>query len=112
MRLDERTGTIVMGGDVKLSPVSIIHGSLSIQISTAYKVSQPAPLSTGTTTTVPDVKISAGDAPAQVIRLDEGASVEELINGLHTIGSTAHDIIAILEAIKAAGGLEAELEVL
>lgn len=110
--VDERTGTIVMGGDVKLTPVSIIHGSLSIQISTAYKVSQPGPLSNGTTATVPDVKIAASDAPAQVIRLDDGASVEELINGLHTIGSSAHDIIAILEAIKAAGGLQAELEVL
>ncbi|KAA6464438.1 flagellar basal body P-ring protein FlgI [Acidobacteria bacterium AB60] len=110
--VDERTGTIVMGGSVRLSPVSIIHGSLSIQIATSYKVSQPEPLSNGTTKTVPDVRITANDAPAQVIRLDEGASVEELINGLHTIGSTAHDIIAILEAIKAAGGLEAELEVL
>ncbi len=110
--VDERTGTIVMGGDVKLSSVSVLHGSLSIQIATSYKVSQPGAFSNGTTATVPDVKISANDAPAQVIRMDEGASVEELITGLHTMGSTAHDIIAILEAIKAAGGLQAELEVL
>lgn len=110
--VNERTGTIVMGGDVKLSPVSVIHGSLSIQVSTTYKVSQPGMLSNGTTQTVPDVKLNATEGPAQSIRLDDGANVEELINGLHAMGTTAHDIIAILQAIKAAGGLQAELEVL
>jgi flagellar P-ring protein precursor FlgI len=110
--VNERTGTIVMGGDVKLSPVSVIHGSLTIDIETAQLVSQPAPLSNGKTETVTETKLSIGDAPAKSIQMKEGANVDELIKGLHAIGATSHDIIAILQAIKAAGGLQADLEVI
>ena len=110
--VNERTGTIVMGGDVKLSPVSVIHGSLTINVQTARLVSQPAPFSNGTTQTVKETTLSVGDAPAQSIELQEGANVDELIKGLHAIGATSHDIIAILQAIKAAGGLQADLEVI
>src|SRR5271165_2971984 len=110
--INERTGTIVMGGDVKLSPVSIIHGSLSIEISTVYDVSQPAPYSKGKTTTTPEVNMQAGEEPTRSIRLSQGANVEELINGLHALDASAREIVAILEAIKAAGGLAAELEVI
>ncbi len=110
--VNERTGTIVMGGDVKLSPVSVIHGSLTIQVETAHLVSQPPPFSNGTTTTVSETKLSVKDAPAQSIRMEEGANVDELIKGLHAIGATSHDIIAILQAIKSAGGLQADLEVI
>jgi flagellar P-ring protein precursor FlgI len=110
--INERTGTIVMGGDVKLSPVSVIHGSLTIQVETARLVSQPEPLSNGKTVTVPEVKLTVKDAPAQSIRMDEGANVDELVKGLHAIGATSHDIVAILQAIKSAGGLQAELEVI
>jgi flagellar P-ring protein precursor FlgI len=111
--VNERTGTIVMGGDVKLSAVSVIHGSLTIQVETIQAVSQPSPFSkTGTTVTAPETKLSVQDPPAQSIQMKEGANVDELIKGLHTIGATSHDIIAILQAIKAAGGLQAELEVI
>jgi len=111
--VNERTGTIVMGGDVKLSPVSVIHGSLTIEVQTEFAVSQPPPFSrTGTTVTVPETKLSVKDQPAQSIQLQEGANVDELIKGLHAIGATSHDIIAILQSIKAAGGLQAELEVI
>jgi len=110
--VNERTGTIVMGGDVKLSPVSVIHGSLTIDVRTAQIVSQPAPFSNGTTQTITETKISVNDPPAKSIQMEEGANVDELIKGLHTIGATSHDIIAILQAIKAAGGLQAELEVI
>jgi len=76
-------------------------------------VSQPAPFSsTGKTVVVPQTDLEAKEGPARSIALNEGASVEELINGLHAMGATAHDIVAILQAIKAAGGLQAELEVL
>jgi flagellar P-ring protein precursor FlgI len=113
--INERTGTIVMGGDVKLSPVSVIHGSLSIQVVTRYEVSQPlvAPLkgNAGQPVVVPDTTISVNDAPAQSMRLDEGANVEELVSGLHAIGTTARDVVAILQAIKAEGGMQADLEV-
>jgi flagellar P-ring protein precursor FlgI len=110
--VNERTGTIVMGGDVRLSPVSVIHGSLTIDVQTATVVSQPPPFSGGETKTVTETRLSVNDAPAQSIQLQEGANVDELIKGLHAIGATSHDIIAILQAIKAAGGLEAELEVI
>ncbi len=110
--VNERTGTIVLGGDVQLSPVSLLHGSLTIEVATTIAVSQPGPLSNGTTSTVPETTLAVKDPPAQSIRLDNGANVDELIQGLHAIGATSHDIVAILQAIKAAGGLQAELEVI
>jgi flagellar P-ring protein precursor FlgI len=122
--VNERTGTIVLGGDVKLTPVSVIHGSLSIQVVTNYDV---AAVPTGARppdgrergrgedplqpVLVPQTNLSVNDGPAQSMRLDEGANVEELVKGLHAIGTTAHDVVAILQAIKAEGGLQAELEV-
>ncbi len=111
--MNERTGTIVMGGDVKLSPVSVLHGDLTVQVTTTFAVSQPTPFSSGgKTEVVPQTDLQAKEGPARSIALNEGASVEELIDGLHAMGATAHDIVAILQAIKAAGGLQAELEVL
>jgi flagellar P-ring protein precursor FlgI len=77
------------------------------------KVSQPLPFSkTGTTTPVENTTVAVKDAPAQSIRLEDGADVDDLIRGLHAIGATSHDIVAILQAIKAAGGLQADLEVI
>jgi flagellar P-ring protein precursor FlgI len=110
--MNERTGTIVMGGDVKLSPVSVLHGDLTVEVTTTFAVSQPQPLSQGKTQVVPETDVQAHEKPARSFELKEGASVEELISGLHAMGATARDIVAILQAIKAAGGLQAELEVL
>ena len=75
-------------------------------------VVQPAPLTNGKPEVVDETKTTVNDAPAQSIQLEEGANVDELIKGLHAIGATSHDIISILQAIKAAGGLEADLEVI
>ena len=110
--LNERTGTVVLGGDVLLSPVSILHGGLQIQVDTVLLTSQPAPYSNGVTTTTPNTQLSVNDKEARSIRLGNGADVEELVKGLHAIGATARDIVSILQAIKAAGGLQAELEVI
>ncbi len=111
--VNERTGTIVMGGDVKLSAVSVLHGSLSVEVSTRFAVSQPEPLSKNAqTVVVPEQDVQAKESTAKTIKLEEGASVEDLINGLQTMGATARDIVGILQAIKAAGGLQAQLEVL
>lgn len=110
--VNERTGTIVIGGDVKLSPVSVIHGSLTVDIESTPLISQPLPNSAGQTKVVDQTSVSASEAPAQSIQLGAGASVDELIRGLHAIGATSRDVIGILEAIKAAGGLDAELEVI
>jgi flagellar P-ring protein FlgI len=157
--MNERTGTIVLGGDVKLTPVSVIHGNLSIQVTTTYEVQPipgavgpgwtgPAPMPGGngpgpgpnntqapaqggaapaisergangdrltivnpTATLVPEQSVNVTDTPATTMRLDEGANVQELVNGLHAIGATSRDVIAILQEIKAAGGLQADLEV-
>ena len=115
--VNERTGTVVMGKDVRLGAVSILHGNFSIEVTTTYAVSQPNPLSGGQTevvpqTLVPQTKVTATDAPARNVELSEGASVEQLVTRLQAIGATARDVISILQAIKAAGALEAELEVI
>jgi flagellar P-ring protein precursor FlgI len=109
--INERTGTIVMGGDVKLSPVSVIHGNLSIEVVTSYTPIQPIGGGFGPPALVPQTTVNVSDGPAQSMRLEEGANVDELVNGLHSIGLSAHDVVSILQAIKAEGGLQAELEV-
>ena len=110
--VNERTGTVVLGGSVTLGPCSILHGNLAIEIVTHFEVSQPQPFSQGQTTVVPQTQVQATEAPAQVLQLKEGATVDELVRGLQTMGATARDIVSILQAIKAAGALESDLEVL
>jgi flagellar P-ring protein FlgI len=110
--IDERTGTIVMGKDVRIAPVAILHGSLTVEIQTTLNTSQPAPLSAGQTTVTPQVNVNAKEERAKNIVLKEGASVEELVRALTAIGSTPRDVIAILQSLKAAGALEAEVKVI
>jgi flagellar P-ring protein precursor FlgI len=110
--VNERTGTVVMGKDVRLGAVSILHGNFSVEVATEFTVSQPNPLSQGQTAVVPQSAVNAQEAPAKRVELNEGASVEQLVAGLQKIGATARDVIAILQAIKAAGALDAELDVL
>jgi flagellar P-ring protein precursor FlgI len=110
--VNERTGTVVMGQDVRLGAVSILHGSFSIEVITTYAASQPHPLAGGETVVVPETRVKTAEAPARNVELQEGASVEELVTRLQAIGATARDVISILQAIKAAGALEAELEVI
>jgi len=110
--INERTGTIVMGKDVRLGAVSILHGGFSVQISTEYSVSQPAPLSSGKTEVVGQTEVKAKDSPTKRLEIGEGASIDELVGGLQSIGATARDVISILQAIKAAGALDADLEVI
>jgi flagellar P-ring protein precursor FlgI len=110
--INERTGTIIAGKDVRLLPTSILHGALTVEIKTTLAVSQPAPLSNGTTTVTPQTTTTAKEYPAKNISLKPGATVEDLVRALVALGSTARDIIAILQSLKAAGALEAELEVI
>jgi flagellar P-ring protein precursor FlgI len=110
--VNERTGTVVMGADVSLGPCSILHGNLAIEVTTLLEVSQPQPLAQGQTQVVPQIAVKAQEGPAQAIHLAEGATVDELIRGLQSIGATARDIVAILQAVKAAGALQAELVIL
>jgi flagellar P-ring protein precursor FlgI len=110
--VNERTGTVVMGRDVRLGAVSILHGSFSIEVSTRLAVSQPEALSKGETKVVPETALKAEEGASRRIELSEGASVDQLVNGLQKIGATSRDVIAILQAIKAAGALDADLEVI
>jgi flagellar P-ring protein precursor FlgI len=110
--VNERTGTIVMGKDVRLGAVSILHGGFSVQILTEYSTSQPAPLSAGKTEVTGQTDVQAKDSPAKRLEIGEGASIDELVTGLHNMGATARDVISIVQAIKAAGALDADLEVI
>ena len=110
--VNERTGTVVLGRDVRLGAVSILHGTFSIEVITAYSASQPNSLARGQTAVVPETNLKASESPARNVELNEGASVEDLVTRLQAIGATARDVVSILQAIKAAGALEAELEVI
>lgn len=110
--VNERTGTVVIGGDVRLQPVSILQGGLIVNVVSEVQVSQPNPFSGGTTQVVQQTSVQAQDKPANRIELREGATVDELVQSLEQIGASARDVISILQAMKEAGALEAELEVM
>jgi len=110
--INERTGTIVLGKDVHIAPVAILHGNLNVEIQTTFAVSQPAPLAQGTTEVVPQTTAVAKEEKARNVVLKQGATVEELVRALAAIGSTPRDIIAILQSLRSAGALEAEVEVI
>jgi len=110
--VNERTGTVVIGGRVRLQPVSILHGGLSVNVISQVEVSQPNALSTGTTEVVQQTTVQAQDKPVNRIELKEGATIEDLVKELQRSGAGARDVISILQAMKEAGALEADLEVL
>ena len=110
--INERTGTVVMGGDVRLGPAAVAHGNLSVRIATQYEVSQPAPLSGGQTTVVPQSELDVNEGNAQLIALDAGATLADVVRALNVLGVTPRDIIAVMQALKAAGALRAEIVIL
>jgi flagellar P-ring protein precursor FlgI len=110
--VNERTGTVVIGGKVRLQPVSILHGGLNVNVTSQTEVSQPGPFSGGTTQVVQQTQVQAQDKPVNRIDLKEGATVEDLVQELQRTGAGARDVISILQAMKEAGALEADLEVL
>ncbi len=110
--VNERTGTIVIGEDVKISKVAIAHGNISVMIQETPQVSQPPPLSGGTTQTVTQGAVNVAEKKAHFVLLPGEATVKELVDALNDIGATPQDIISILQAIKEAGALHADLEVM
>ena len=110
--VNERTGTVVIGGRVTLQPVSILHGGLAVNVVTEFAVSQPGPFSGGQTQVTPETRVEARDKPVSKIELKQGATVDDLVRSLQTTGASARDVISILQAMKSAGALEAEIEVL
>ncbi len=112
--IDEHTGTIVMGNNVRISTVAIAQGNLTIRITETPQVSQPAPFSTtGTTVTVPRTEINVEEGQGNKMSvLGAGVTLQELVNGLNALGIGPRDLISILQAVKAAGALQAEIEVM
>ncbi len=109
--VDERTGTIVIGKDVRLARVAVAHGNLQVTIQESTAVSQPNAFSQGTTVASPVSEVTAREEMRN-LNLVEGASLQELVDGLNSIGATPRDLISILKTLKASGSLYAELEVL
>jgi flagellar P-ring protein precursor FlgI len=111
--VNERTGTVIMGSEVRISTVAIAHGNLSVQISTEYQASQPAAFSNrGRTVVVPQTGIGVKEDKNRVSLIQEGASIGDLVQALNVLGVSSRDLISILQAIKQAGALQAELEIL
>ncbi len=110
--VNERTGTIVMGKDVRISKVAVSHGNLNLIISESTVISQPNPLAAGQTVTAPQTTVEAVEDEGNLVVLDMGVSINEIAKALNAIGATPRDLIAIFQAIKAAGALQGELIIL
>jgi len=109
--VDERTGTIVMGADVRLNTVAVSHGNLTISINSTVEVTDPNFLGTGGGTTQ-NTDVTVTEDSAQLMIVPEGVSISDLVKGLNSIGVSPRDLISILQAIKAAGALHGDLQVM
>jgi flagellar P-ring protein precursor FlgI len=110
--IDERSGIIVMGRDVRVSTVAVAQGNLTVSISETPQVSQPAPLSRGQTVVVPRTKVGVTEDGKKLALVKEGVSLQQLVDGLNALGIGPRDMIAILQAIKASGAIQADIEVM
>ena len=111
--INERTGTVVMGENVRISTVAIAHGNLSIQIQENQNVSQPLPFSRGGETVVtPDTQVAVEEGRKPLYLVESGVSIGEVVKALNALGVSPRDLIAIFQALKAAGALQAELEII
>ncbi len=111
--INERTGTVVIGDKVRLSPVAIAHGNLTIEIKTDFKVSQPSPFAPekAETVVVPRTDITVKEEQASLVEIS-GATLGEIVRALNILGVTPRDLISILQALKSSGALRAELEII
>lgn len=110
--VNSRTGTVVVGSNVRVLPAAVSHGTLSVTISEKPQVSQPEPFSKGETTVVPRSSIEVSQTGGKMFVLDGGASLDDLVRAVNQIGASPGDLVAILEALKQAGALRAELVVI
>jgi flagellar P-ring protein FlgI len=111
--IDERSGIIVMGNDVRVSTVAVAQGNLTVTITETPQVSQPTPFSRGgTTTVVPRTRIGVQEDGKKLALVRNGVSLQQLVDGLNALGIGPRDLIAILQAIKAAGAIQADIEVM
>ena len=109
--VNERTGTVVMGADITLAPVAVAHGGLTIEVSSNPVISQPNALSKGQTQVVEDGTVKVREAEGKVTLID-GVTVGDVVNALNAMGVSPRDLIVILQSMRAAGGLQAEIEVM
>lgn len=111
--INERTGTVVVGADVRIGAAAVAHGNLSVRISTTYSVSQPSPMSkTGDTVVVPDQRVDVAEGKQPLITLGSSATLDAVVKALNALGATPRDIIAILQALQVAGALRAEIVII
>jgi flagellar P-ring protein FlgI len=110
--IDERSGVIVIGRDVRVSTVAVAQGNLTVTISESPQVSQPAPLSRGRTTVVPRTRVGVQEEGRGLAMVQEGVSLQQIVDGLNALGIGPRDLITILQAIKAAGAIQADIEVM
>jgi flagellar P-ring protein precursor FlgI len=111
--INERSGTIVVGANVRIAAAAVAHGNLSVRISTRYEVSQPQPLARGgDTVVVPNTQVDVREGTARLVELEEGTTLEAVVRALNALGATPRDIIAIMQALKAAGALAADIVIL
>jgi flagellar P-ring protein precursor FlgI len=110
--IDERTGTVVLGGDVTLSPCAIAHGNLTVQVEDETKVSQPNPDSKGgSTVVVPHANVQVTEDEQHLINVPESPTISKVVKALNALGVTPRDLISILQAMKEAGALHADVEI-
>jgi flagellar P-ring protein FlgI len=110
--IDERSGVIVIGRDVRVSTVAVAQGNLTVTISESPQVSQPAPLSKGRTVVVPRTQVGVQEEGKKLAMVHEGVSLQQIVDGLNALGIGPRDLITILQAIKAAGAIQADIEVM
>ncbi len=110
--VNEKTGTVVITGSVTIGPVAVTQGTLAVEISTTYNVSQPKAFGKGNTVVVPDKSVKATETQSAFQKLEEGATVDDLVRALNAMKVTPRDVIAIMQAIKQAGALGAELVII
>jgi flagellar P-ring protein precursor FlgI len=110
--IDERTGTVVVGENVKLSTVAVAHGSLSVQIREGIEVTQPGPFTDGQTTETPQTEINVEEGADSLLLIERSTNINDVVKALNAIGVTPRDLIMIFQAIKAAGALHGELEII
>jgi flagellar P-ring protein precursor FlgI len=110
--VNARTGSVVMNGSVTLSACAVAHGSLSVTINSTPVVSQPYPQSIGQTVVREKTDISITQAPGTLMQIPAGTKLAEVVKALNSLGATPQDLLAILQAMKSAGALNAELEVI
>jgi flagellar P-ring protein precursor FlgI len=110
--VNSRTGTVVIGSRVRVMPAAVAHGSLSVTITERFDVSQPGPFSRGETVVTPRSEISASQDEARMFLFDAGVDLNEIVRAVNQVGAAPGDLVAILEALKEAGALRAELIVI